>query len=276
MKFAVVLVILWATGAALTPMAIGGPEDDAKVTLDIQGASLADAIAQVSKAGAVTILTDGEISRSGIQLSVTDAPIETALAAICAPHQLAWKRLYVKADPQKKLKGEGLGNLIRALEAIQKLDLVAIDGKTNLSTVYVRDAKVPLERLTQFTGPDAGCQLVYLIVDLKPKPKPKESAGDTAKQSAVDKILAQQRQSMDVLRTMTPQQLDEYFARQADYFRTMDTDMQAGFITMGMRMFLGMDPADAQEVFMKAMSNLTPDELDALRRMGGPRGGPPE
>jgi len=270
----VLVVLAVCLAAAAVPVWAAG-QDEVKITIDLRSATLAQALAEISKAAGAPVLTDGEIVRSDIQVSVTDAPVDVALSAVCVPQQLGWKRLYVKSAPEAKLKGEDLGNLLRALDAIRDLGLAATDGTTKLSTVYMKGAKLTPEQTAPLTAPDSGYRLVYLIVDLKAKPKAKEQAQESGAKSPVDRLISQDQQNLAVLRSLTPQQIDEYWTRQSEMFRSMDRNMQAGFMAMGMRMFMGMDPEEAQQVFRDAISRLSPEEMDSLRNLGGGPHGPP-
>jgi hypothetical protein len=273
MKTAIVLVCLLAAASAAFA------QEEPRVTVQIRDATLTEAVNQISEATGVPILTDGQIARSQIRANLTDAPMDAALNALCAARELGWKRLYVKRDPEKKLRGEDLGNLLRALDQLGGMGMVAVDGTTQAATGYMREPKATTELLAPYAAPDSGYQLVYLIVDLRPKPKPKETetqpAAGAGQQTAVDRLISQEQQGYALMQQLTPDQLDQYWARQAEMFRSMDRRMQVGYLTMGMRMFLGADPEQARQMFFEAISNLTPEEMDALRRLGGQPGGPP-
>ena len=243
--------------------------DSAKVTVDIKNATLSDAVAQLSKAANTTILVDGDIVRSGVTLSLNEAPIETALAAITTPQQLAWERLYVKtdADKQKPLKGEDLANMVRQLEAMESLGLVAVDGKTNLSTIYLRNASMSADQLSNYSAPTSGFKVIYLIMD----PKKKLAANKTP--STSDYISGQQ-QYFSALKQMTPEQANAFWQQQSQLMNSLDRDSQVNLMANGIRMMINKDPQDVQQMMMEAFGKLTPDEQSALRGMGGGGGGP--
>lgn len=196
------------------------------------------------------------------------ASITEALASITGQiKNTAWRRIYLKQSQANTVATpDKLAASIRALERVEQMGLVLENPTSKAATSYLKNYEV-----TQTFGQDlkdmqfdAGG--VYVIYSTSPW------ADLGGAKSTEDRFFDLQREQMEMMMQMDPDQLGQAMARGMDLWSNMDPALRGQF--MGQMMRAGMQmwnnmPAEQRQTMMQEMMQ------NAQQFFGGFGGNPP-
>lgn len=193
--------------------------------------------------------------------------VEQAMSTLAVPlKDIAWRRVYfTQAQGNVVPAADRLAMAVRALDQVEQSGLVLENPTTKQATTFMKNWAVTPTFAADLTASQFAATPIYVIYAVNP--------ADSGK-SPMDKFSDLQRQSMEMMMNMDPDQMGEAMSRSMDMIMNMDPDTRSRF--MGMQMQAG----------MKMLQNMTPEQRNELMQQsmkmfqqggfgipGGPGGG---
>lgn len=191
-----------------------------------------------------------------------DASLNAALDSLAGQlKRTAWRRVYVKAAQANAVTDPGkLASSVRALELVEHSGLVLENPMTRQATAYVKNYPVSGSFSQELEDQQFSQKAIYVLFSTDPR-------ADASK-TMEDRMADLQREQMDLMMQMDPDQLSNAMARGMQMFMNLDPASRAQYMgTMmraGMQMFQNM-PADQRQQLMQ----------DVFQNAGGLFGGAP-
>ncbi|MGC8666744.1 MAG: hypothetical protein ACP5VE_01325 [Chthonomonadales bacterium] len=190
--------------------------------------------------------------------------IEAALNSLVAQvKNSAWRRVYLKAGASPS--PDRLAAAVRALEMIEESGLVLENPASRRATSFLKGFPVPASFTEDLAAQQFATSPVYVIFSTTP-------SADAPK-SLEERYMDLQRQQLEMMMQMTPDQLQAAMARGMQMWQSLDpatrTQMMGQMMRAGMQMFMNMPPEQRQQLMQdvfQSMQGAFP---------GGPPPGPP-
>lgn len=196
------------------------------------------------------------------KMPAPDLTVDKAMDALVAEGKnIAWRRVYLtKAAAAALPAADKLAESVRALDKVQQTGLVMENPLTKRATTVVKDWPVTDTFANDLTSNQFSATPVYVIY----APVASEEG-----RSAKERLAELQKESMDLMMSMDPQELSDAMGSMMQTVMNMDPQTRARFMGMqmqaGMQMFQNMTPEQRNELMQSAMQ--------AFQQGGGPGGG---
>ena len=130
-----------------------------RVTLSLQDKDVGEVFAQIATQGKVKIIPDSTVTGK-INADMKDATVEKALAGICEPLKVEWRRLVVAPNSLATVNADTLSRMVRSLESASQMGL-QVQNLTALQTINSAQQKATAETIAA----PADKEVVYLVFD---------------------------------------------------------------------------------------------------------------
>lgn len=191
--------------------------------------------------------------------------IEAALNSLVGQvKNCAWRRVYLKAGAVPS--PEQLAAAVRALEMIQESGLVLENPASKRATSFLKGFPVGPSFTEDLAAQQFATAPVYVIFSTSP--------GPDASKSLEDRYMDLQRQQLEMMMQMTPDQLQAAMARGMQMWQSLDpatrSQMMGQMMRAGMQMFMNMPPEQRQQLMQDVFQS-----MQGAFGPGGPPPGPP-
>lgn len=231
----------------------------------------------------VTVATDEICRQAGVRIllettaevkitaSVTDMPVEEALSVICKIGDLAWRRIYIKANSTMLKNPETLASTLRLLENLKFPDLIVERTSADQKMIHVAGAPA-VEAVPLSLRKEMGMVPIYLITNDRAAKLAKEKA-----ESPVEEYLKLQKESVDRFVNMAPEQREQAMLSGMQFMQQLDPNYMSVATRAIMR-----DPVLAEQAmvsWMQSMAAMSPQEraeFDVMMRQAAQSLRPPQ
>lgn len=195
-------------------------------------------------------------------MPAADLTVDKAMDALAAEAKnIAWQRVYLtKAAAAAMPAADKLAETVRALDKVKQAGLVLENPATKRATTVVKDWPVTDTFASDLTANQFDATPVYVLY----APVASEEG-----RSAKERLADLQRESMDLMMSMDPQDLSDAMGNMMQQFMNMDPATRQRFMAVqmqaGMQMFQNMSPEQRNELMQSAMQ--------AFQQGGGAGGG---
>jgi len=258
-------IILAACVVFLCKPALADAVDPAKetkpasITFSATKEKVSDVINEAFKETGLRILVEKSADVK-VSASVSEAPVEDALTAICKGGELEWRKIYLKVDSPLLKKPESLAATVRLMAGLQFPDLLIEQTSTSENLVHVADKRA-VESLPSSTRKDIGLVSLYLITNDKADKLEKAKA-----ESRLEKYAQLMKESMKLFMEMTPEEREQALAMGMQQVQQFDpkyiAEMTKSVLKMGPETFRPL-----MESQMNMLFSMSPEERRALMRM---------
>lgn len=226
-RFVIVLALAWLAAAACVCHAADNAGEDTagpktssepKVTISADGMKAADVIASLATQSGEKILAESSVKEDSLTFSVSDAPIRTALAAMCAAGDLQWREVYIKKDSSMLNQPDRLAATTRLVTGVGLPDVVVASSSSGSVAAHYVDPK-SVGKLVDTTASEAGMVRVYLITD---DAAAAARSRDAAKTDAVEAYTETSKKLMDDFLKMTPEEQEQAIVAGITLYEQMD------------------------------------------------------
>lgn len=176
---------------------------------------------------------------------------------------IAWRRVYLKQTEANTTPDPArLVEAVRGLDALQHAGLVIENVAGQKATMFVKGFPVPATFKDELEAQQFSSKAVYVVYG-----SGSGAAGDNAA-----RYMDLQRQSMEMMLQMDPQQLQQAMSNGMQMFMNLDpatrSQVMGNMVRSGMQMFMNMSPDQRQGLIQEVMKN-----MGGMFGQGGP-GGP--
>ncbi|MEP6754978.1 MAG: hypothetical protein ABJA67_05715 [Chthonomonadales bacterium] len=159
-----------------------------------------------------------------------------------------WKRVYLPQNQANVLPAAGkLADTLRALDSVEQSGIVLENPATKKATTMVKDFNVTNNFGQELTAGQFTTTPIYVLY----------AKVGTDGRTMEDKYADLQRQSMDMMMSMTPDQLSASMAQGMAMFNNLDpatrSAVMGNMMRAGMQMFQNMSEADRASMMQSAM-----------------------
>ena len=265
-RYSVLLVLAIVFSAAAVSL---GATDNPIVTIQLKDAALDETAAKLAAESKTHVVADPDV-RGAVTLSLKSISLEKALDVICTNSGLAWYMVKIDLPADAEPDAREIARVVRVLATMGPTTFIA-----------EQPAGTPLGQIERSgASPAAGSPVevkdlttVYLLTsaDLKTPPKPP---------TRVDRMMDMQKESMQLMMTMTPEEMAEIMQRGMDMFMKMDPQQKAAMMNQSLNAITKMDPAKMRSMAneMQAMAkDIPPETIENLMKVWGwdPNNPPP-
>lgn len=191
------------------------------------------------------------------------ARIEEALDDLVAKVKgISWRRVYLKQTEANTTPDPArLVEAVRGLDALQHAGLVIENVAGQKASMFVKGFPVPPTFKDELEAQQFSSKAIYVVY----------GGGGTAGDNAA-RYMDLQRQSMEMMLQMDPQQLQQAMANGMQMFMNLDpatrSQVMGNMVRSGMQMFMNMSPDQRQGLIQEVMKN-----MGGMFGQGGPGGG---
>lgn len=179
---------------------------------------------------------------------------------------LSWRRVYLPRASSGSVAPDRLAAALRAMEAVEQSGVVAVNPATRRASSFVREFPVGQQFTQDLEAQQYSTTPLYVIFAAT-------AAADASRLPAQQRMLDLQRQQMELMMQMSPEQMAEAVNQGMQMYMSLDPQvrqqMMGGMMRAGMQMFMNMPPEQRQHLIQEAMGN-----MQGMFGPGGP-GGPP-
>jgi len=195
----------------------------------------------------------------------TGDTVEAALNSLVAQvKNCAWRRVYLKSGSTPS--PDRLAAAVRALETIEESGLVLENPASKRATSFLKGFPVSPSFTEDLAAQQFATTPVYVIFSTAP--------GVDASKSLEDRYMDLQRQQLEMLMQMSPDQLQAAMTRGMQMWQNLDpatrTQMMGQMMRAGMQMFMNMPPEQRQQLMQEVFQS-----MQGTFGPGGPPPGPP-
>jgi len=180
---------------------------------------------------------------------------------------LSWRRVYLpKMVASAGVSPDKLAAALRAMESVEQSGIVAVNPSTRRASSLVKEFPVGQQFTEDLEAQQYSTTPVYVVYAAP-------GAGDASGLPAQERMLDLQRQQMQLMLQMSPEQMAEAVNQGMQMYLSLDPQvrqqMMGGMMRAGMQMFMNMPPEQRQQLIQEIMGN-----MQGMFGPGGP-GGPP-
>ncbi len=275
------ILMLGSAGLAQTEATGVRPEKPAAdapkllVSFSVSDEKVSKATDEICKQSGARILLE-KTAEVNITANVDGVPVEEALGVITKAGDLAWRKIYIKADSPMLKNPESLAATLRLMEGLKFPDLIIERTSTMENLVHVAN-KPTVDAVPAALRKDMGMVPLYLITNDKAAKKAKEKA-----ESNVEKYMKLQKDSMDMFLKMTPEereqamvngmslmyQMDPNFMTSATQALMKNPGMMEQVMQTQMQSMFKMPAEDRRAIMrmqMQAMQFITPEQMEIMK-----------
>ncbi len=182
---------------------------------------------------------------------VDNSALATSLDALISQlKKVSWRRVYLTQVQASSLPPpDKLAASVRTLDQIEQAGLILENPLTRRATSYMKEFAVPAnfgEALQAQQFSTDGVIVIYNTI-----------GGPDASKSMEDRFFDLQKQQMDMMMQMDPDQLGQALSRGMELWNQMDPTTRSAFMGQmmraGMQMFNNMSPEQKQQMMQDAM-----------------------
>jgi hypothetical protein len=212
---------------------------------------------RLSKAHDVKIVVDPALIVARAPKEPTPgASIEQALDELSAQIRSAtWRRIFIHQGQMSALPApEKLAATVRALDLIEQSGVVMENPANRRVTYFVKNQPVTPEFEQQLDAQQISKTPIYVLYN------PSSAADPNANKSPEERMLDLQRQQMEMMMQMDPDQMANAMSQGMQMWMNLDPQTRAQFvgnmIRAGMNMWQNM-PAEQRQQMMQEMMNMS-------------------
>ena len=212
MKRAIALILMALCVGAFAEEAV---DKELTVTIEAGKEKVSTVLEQVCKDTGARILLE-KTADIEVSLSVTDMPLEDALTAVCKPHKLSWRKIYLRADSPLLKKPESLAANLRLMAGLAFPELLVEKASVPECLVYMKQQSV-VDSIPMKIRKDLGMVPLYLITNDEAAKQVKDKL-----ESKVEKYQKLQEEALKLFMEMTPEEREQAMALGAQQMQNMD------------------------------------------------------
>lgn len=180
---------------------------------------------------------------------VSGIPIEKALDTLTGNlKNVAWRRAYLpRTQPEVVPPVEKLVSAIRALDLVELDGVVLENPATRRATSFLKNYPTAPAFYEDLKTSDFTPRPLYVLYSLRP------TAGSGDEKGVAKQFVDLQRQQMQMMLQMSPEQLTEAMSQGIQIFQNLDpatrNQLMGNMMRSGMQMFQSLSPAERQQIF---------------------------
>jgi hypothetical protein len=192
-------------------------------------------------------------------------PEQALSALIAAIKEASWRRVYLtQAQANAVPPAEKLAASVRALDQLEQTGIVLEDPRTKRATTYLKNYSVSPNFSEELTAGQFSANPIYVIYSTNPF---------ASAQSPQDRFMDLQKQQMEMMMNMSPEEVGEAMTRGMQLWNNLDPatrqQMMGTMMKAGMQMFQNMSPEQRNEMMQQSMQI-----FQQSFGQGGPGAGP--
>lgn len=230
--FAVCLVMMLAVGGyaaeqAKTDAPVAAPKADAvapateaKITVSVKDAPIADVLASIASQAKQKILLESNV-KGKVSLNVEGITLDAALTAVCKSTNQVWRKVYI--DPKSELieKPDRFAATLRLMAGMSFPDLVVAGASNSKIGVHCQQ-KQGVEDAQDRIVKDLGMVPIYLVSN-----DALVAAKEAAKNTAVSKYTQSAKDQLDMFMKMTPEEREQALLDSLNLMESVGSDYYA-------------------------------------------------
>jgi hypothetical protein len=266
--------------AADAPAAPKTPAPAAKMNLEYKDADVRDVLKEVGQKLGERVLVEKSV-QGKITLSLKDVDISGALTPLAKAVKCEWRLLYLPKQSPLLDNPDGLASTVRLIGRLQFPDVVISDSTTPTRLAHI--CEIPSVKAVSGTvASNENFVKAYLVTNdvAATQREAKENAKLNDKAA---KYAAMQKQMLDMMMEMTPEEREQAFAESTEMWLNMDPSMMGEMMKSmmkmnpeviakmnqaGMQYFMQM-PAETRRAMirmnMNSMRSITPEQMKVIQ-----------